>query len=446
MNRAVLSMLVALPLVAGRAVAEEDPNCLPDVQVSAGTPRVFATHSQLAGYGFLRGPSDGNFGAIPRRGGTYTFYGNAAAAALCRPGIPCGGTFAFSGKLDQVTGGDTSKKLFGPGSGPSGWTFDRDYAGGGQVVRFDDKAGHAGWLMTFHGEYQWKNVANPPRYWCFAGNTKSQVPCFYSGIGLALSLDDGKTFKVVGQTMQPAQPLSIFTGGGKNLDVGYGSLLVADARGRHLEDPPPDPHAAYFYLVFSDKLPAGTAHPGVCVVGNCMGVARAKYLDVIGAALAGDPARVANLFRKYDGGAPDPWTQPATGGKPDMSGTAGAYAPLWTDEAAPEGSVIYDRSLEVYLAAYQHGGIHFRASRDLIHWTGTIAAIPFPPAPPTMYYYPTLIGETGDPTIGGATPRVYFSSFPVDAFPDYKQATFAYVELTLSGSEHEKSACAGPGR
>jgi hypothetical protein len=405
MNRTVLSMLAALTLCvnpAARALAEDEPDCLPDVHASAGAPQVFATHSQLASYGFLRGPSDGNFGAIPRRGATYTFYGNAAAAALCRPGSPCGGSFAFSGRLDQVTGGDAGKKLFGPGSGPAGWTFDRDYAGGGEVIRFDDKQGHAGWLMTFHGEYQWKNMANPPRYWCFVGNTKSQVPCFYSGIGLAVSLDDGKTFKVVGQTMQPAQPLAVFTGSGKNLDVGYGSLIVADAHGRHLENPPPDPRAAYLYLVFSDKLPAGTARPGVCVAANCMGVARARYLDVIGAALAGDPARVANVFRKYDGGAPDPWIQPATGGTPDLSGMAGAFAPLWTDETAPEGSVIYDRSQDVYLAVYQHGGIHIRASRDLIHWTGTIGVIPFPTAPPALFYYPTLIGETADPTIGKA--------------------------------------------
>jgi hypothetical protein len=449
MNRAVLSMLAALTLSAnpaGRVAAEDDPDCLADIRASAGAPQVFATHKALARYGFTWGPSDGNFGAIPKRGGTYTFYGAAGAASLCRPGNPCEGTFAFSGKLDQVTGGDANRKLFGPGAGPAGWVFDRDYAGGGQVVRFDDKQGHAGWLMTLHGEYQWKNLGNPPSYKCFVGNLRSQVKCFYSGIGLAVSLDDGKTFKVVGQTMQPAQPLSIFTGSGTNLDVGYGSLIVADGRGRHLENPPPDPRAAYFYLVFSDRLPAGTAHPGVCIVGNCMGVARAKYQDVIEAALSGDAGRVAGVFRKYDAGVPDPWSQPATSGTPDLSGTAGTFAPLWTDDTAPEGSVIYDRSLDVYLAAYFHNGIHIRASKDLIHWSGTVGVVPFPTTPPALFFYPTLIGETGDPNIGGGSPRIYFSAFPVDAFPDYKQATFEHVALTLTGPGQEKSACAGQRR
>ena len=394
------------------------------------------------------GPSDGNFGAIPAKGGTYTFFG-AAGAMPCSRGGACEGAFTFSGTLDHVTGGKAGKPVFGRGAGPAGWTFDKDYAGGGQIVRFDDREGHAGWLMSFHGEYHWKNPANPPGYWCFIGNTKMQVPCFYSGIGLAVSLDRGQTFKVVGQIMQPVQPFAGFRDGASNLDVGYGSLMVADRRGRHLENPPPVPREAYFYLIFSDKLPAGTAGARVCAGLNCMGIARAKYEDVIAAALSGDPNRVAKVFHKYDAGGADPfadasWSQPATGGMPDMSGTAGAFTPLWTDEVAPEGSVIYDRSQDVYLAAYvSRGGIHVRASRDLIHWSGTVGVISPSVAPAAAYFYPTLLGETPDPTVGGGSPRLYFSAFPVNAFPNYKLSTFAYVQLTLIGSAHEGRECNG---
>ena len=60
------------------------------------------------------------------------------------------------------------------------------------------------------------------------------VPCFYSSIGLAVSTNDGGTFRVAGQIVQPSEPLSVFEGGGNNMAVGYGSLLVADANGKHL--------------------------------------------------------------------------------------------------------------------------------------------------------------------------------------------------------------------
>ena len=462
MKYPALSIVAVLTLgmsLAGRTAAEENQAsqkvsdsspCLPDIQASAGAPQTFASHAQLASYGFPWGPSDGNFGAIPSGSGNYTFFGTAGVP--CRAGGACNGVFKFSGTLDRVTGGKAAKAVFAAGAGPAGWTFDKNYAGGGQVVRFDDHQGHAGWFMSFHGEYHWRNAANPPRYWCFIGNTTMQVPCFYSGIGLAVALNQGQTFKVVGQILQPMQPFSSYLNGASNLDVGYGSLLVADEHGRHLENPPPAPRDAYFYLIFSDKLPAGAGGAGVCRNLNCMGVARAKYLDVIDAALSGDPGRVAKVFHKYDASSANPWTekswsQPATGDTLDMSGTAGAFAPLWTDEVAPEGSAIYDRSLNVYLVAYvSRGGIHVRASRDLIHWSGTVGVIPYPTAPATRYFYPNLLGETGDPTIGGGSPRVYFSAFPANAFPDYKQSTFEYVQLTLTGSGREKDGCAGEER
>ncbi len=434
-KRLALSLIAASVLslgLPGRAGAQGDAAaCLPDVVVTPGSPQVFATHAQLASYGFQWGPSDGNFGAIPQGGGNYTFYGTAGSASLTPPE----GAYTFTGTLDAVTGGNAAAKLFGPGSGPAGWIFDKDYAGGGMVVRFNDRNGHRGHLITFHGEYHWINQSNPSGL-CFVGETQSQVPCFYSGLGLALSQDDGKTFTVVGQTMQPTQPLSAFVGSGTNMAVGYGSLLVADKHGHHLPDPPPVPSEAYFYLVFADQLPSSQAGVGACAGAPCMGVARARYDHVILAAPSGAPSQVAKAFHKYDGSA-DPWTQPATSDTADLSGTAGTFAPLWTDEASPGGSVIYDRRFDAYLAVYQsHDGIHVRASKDLIHWTGTIADILFPTSPAAIDYYPTLVGETGNPTVGGGAPRVYFSSFPVNAFPNYNLATFEYVPLGLSGARH----------
>jgi hypothetical protein len=410
--------------------AAQAPNFTSVKIASVSNPVTFATHAELERYGFSFGPSDGQFGAIATRGASYRFYGAAGSTSSCAgtPNVK-GSAFTFIGTLDHVTGSNGCRRLFGPGDGPAGWVFDKDYAGGGQVVRFA-LGGKRGWLMPFHGEVWWQNPASPDRKCDVAGGSGSKVNCFYSSLGLAVSTDDGKTFKVAGQILQPSQPMSVFTGGGRNMSVGYGSLIVADANGKHLENPPADPSAAYFYLFYLDLLPG---LPGACANFVCMGVARARYSDVIVAALSGDPHKVATVFRKYDGASPDAWTQPATSDTPDQSGTAGKYAPLWTDEPGGVG-VIYDRSFDVYLAVYQsRGGIRLRASNDLIHWTGPIG----PPIqePGRTLYYPTLIGESGDPTIAGPAPRVYFSSFPIGLFPNYKTSVFESVQLSLARAD-----------
>jgi hypothetical protein len=93
--------------------------------------------------------------------------------------------------------------------------------------------------------------------------------------------------------------------------------------------------------------------------------------------------------------------------------------------------VIYDKSFDLYLAVYvTSSGIKVRASSDLIHWSGPIGA-PYKEAGRALFY-PTLLGETGDPTIAGPAPRIYFSSFPTGSFPDWKTSVFDSVQLTLS--------------
>jgi hypothetical protein len=169
---------------------------------------------------------------------------------------------------------------------------------------------------------------------------------------------------------KPSEPMSVFAGSGRNMFVGGGSLIVADANGKHLDNPPSDPSSAYFYLFYND-LSSGA--PGPCARFLCTGIARARYADVIMAALSGDPHKVATVFHKYDGAGPDPWTQPATSDTPDQSGTAGKYAPLWIDQPGGSIGVIYDEAFDVYLAVYQTiTGFRLRASNDLIHWTPPI--------------------------------------------------------------------------
>jgi hypothetical protein len=333
--------------------------------------------------------------------------------------------FTFTGTLDRIDGGDGCRKLFGPNPGPAGWTFARNYAGGGQLVRFAS-GGTSGWLMPFHGEYWWRNPARSDGKCEIADGV---TDCFYSALGLAVSTDGARSFRVAGEILQPSLPRTFFMGSGKIMGVGYGALIVADANGKHLDNPPADPGSAYFYLFYGDFVPGLR---GGCAVTFCAGVARALYGDVVAAVLSGDPHRVAKVFHKYDGASPDAWTQPATSDTLDDSGTAGVFTPLWTDEGAVSPNVIYDRAFDVYLAAYKGRAVSLevRASRDLIHWSGPIGAQIQEPGRTLLY--PTLLGETEDPTIGGPAPRLYFISFPAGSALIYKNAVFESVQLRLS--------------
>jgi hypothetical protein len=419
----MLLMLLPRAAHAGNVPAPTDGGSPPPLQAQFGSPATIATHSDWIGYGFNFGP-DGQFGAIPNGNGNYTYYGSFGANASCAGSPSAKGAFTFTGTLDKVTGSNGCKHLFGPGDGPSGWLFDRDYAGGGVVAPFT-VGGTSGWLMPFHGEYWWTTTAT-------ADGKCGGVSCFYSALGLAISTDNGKTFKVVGQIEQPSQPVSVFMGGTMNMASAFGSLVVADADGHHLDNPPPDASSAYFYLFYEDLLPSA---PGVCARTFCMGVARAPYLDLVDAALSGDPHRVATVFHKYDGASPDPWTQSATSDTPDQSGTAGAYAPLWTDEGALQPEVIYDGAFNVYLAVYEFGGgfgarVELRTSSDLVHWSKPIS-VPYTEQGRVLYQ-PTLIGENGDPTIAGATPRLYLTSFANSSFPNWSNSVFESIPVTLS--------------
>jgi hypothetical protein len=288
-------------------------------------------------------------------------------------------------------------------------------------------AGRRGWFLLFHAEYQWSNPRTP-NHWCLVGAGPSSVPCFYSSIGLAVSTDSGRTFRIAGEIYQPFEPLSAYLGGGKNGGPGYGSLIVADADGRPLSNPPPDPGQAYFYLFARDFQPGLS---GICGMIPCLGVARARYDAVVSAALASDPHALATLFRKYDGAAPDPWTQPATSNTLDQMQPSGRYAPVVASGAGGD-SVIYDQAFGVYLMVAQTlQGFVVLSSSDLLLWS----------APGPTYHedgrslwYPTIVGETGDPAIAGAEPRIYFSSFPEGKFPHWPTAVFKSVPLRLTGS------------
>jgi hypothetical protein len=401
----------------------------PSLKLTASAPTIFMTQQQMRGYGFPWGPSDGPFGAIPLGQGQYRFLGAAGGGHQCPAGARRIGVFSFTGTLDRVTGGDSCGIVFGAGDGPKGWLFDANYAGGGQLMRFAAE-GKSGWLMTFRGEYWWKNPARSDG-WCdggapaFAGG----VPCYYSTLGLAVSTDGAKTFKVAGESLQLTDAVTAWKGGPVNRNIGYGSLLVADASGKHLDNPPSDPKDAYIYLIF---VSSGADLPGVCTKAQCPGIARARYQDVVAAVLSGNPHAVARLFRKYDASLPDPWSEPATGDSPDLSIGGGKFSPLY--QGPGFNMVIYDRAFDLYLGAVTTfagpvPGLAIRTSTDLIHWSDPIGP-PITDGKRALSYV-TLLGETGDPTIAGEEPRLYFRS-TAEGKSNWQDAVFKVVRLKLS--------------
>jgi hypothetical protein len=420
--------LAAQPQLGQRP--DERPAGGRDLTYTLSLPTVFMAQQELWSYGFAAGPSDGPFGAIPLGQGRYRFLGTAWAGDKCPPGARKEGVFGFSGTLDRVTGGEGCRPLFGASDGPPGWLFNANYSGGGQVIPLE-RHGKRAWLMSFRGEYHWKNPAradglcgggaNP----AFAGG----VPCYYSTLGLAVSTDEGNTFRVAGESLQLTDPLTASKGADTSRNIGYGSLVVADANGRYVGNPLQDPKKAYVYLFFDSS---GKDLSGACTIAQCAGVARARYDNLVSAVFSETPDAVAKLFRKYDSSSPDPWSQPGTGVSPDLSIGGGIFSPLYHGPGI--GIVIYDRAFDVYLGASisfatGHPAIVIRTSTDLIHWSEPIGP-PIDDGKRAVSYF-TMLGETEEPSIAGSEPRIYFMS-TAEGKVGFQNAVFKVVTVKLS--------------
>jgi hypothetical protein len=414
-----------------------------------GTPTAFASYATFAGLGYNYGIPDGSLGAINTGGTTYDFFGAGALPPCTAAGCVDEGVHPMTGAINGTatvissTSPKATTPLFGPGAaqsaGATGWIFDNDYAGGGQVVPYftTSTTVPAGYMMPYHGEYQYLKAE---------GTTCNGVPCYYAGIGLAVSHDSGASFASIGQIAQLYPPLTNYEppNAAANVGGGYGSLVLADSFGHHLANPPPaaDQATAYFYLFYPDTDPNYLANenPSLCKY-YCLAVARAPYLDVIAAVSttttnATTAANVASLFTKYyfPTGGTESWT-PGTSNAGETA-WSGAFTALLPDVGGAMPSVIYDSFADEYIMAFMasdaaietqdNTGICVRKSTDLIHWSPSTTLGNTPPcvaffqtAPTTSggattYHtdlYPTLMGEGGDPLTGGSAPRVFFQNF-----------------------------------
>lgn len=295
--------------------------CLSFVLVSCGgstvttkpppTPMVFTvqpssestvlTTSQRAALGLQYGPPDGTMGVL-WSSGTYTFFMPARSSSSCAGTPLTEGTYRLGGSLTAISApyGCSAEVTPSPNGDPNGYTFDRDYAGGGPVLAVTSSTGAAGILHIYHGEWH-------------GGTCSGLGECFYASLGMAFSKDGGTTFSKLGEILQPYVTRSSIIGANTNLDVGGGTLLIADGNGQHIPNlAAADPSNTYLYIFYSDRDPS-SATSSPCNQYSCIAVARAPLATVVANAFAGNTAAFPTLFKKFYNGA---FTEPGTSGDP----------------------------------------------------------------------------------------------------------------------------------
>jgi hypothetical protein len=375
-----------------------------------GEEHSLLTTAQRAGLGLEFGPPDGTLGVL-RLPEKSIFFAAARSGSQCAGTPLTQGTYRFGGDFSKITAPYECKALIQPGGDPNGYTFDRDYAGGGPVLPLSGEGGKLAVLHIYHGEWH-------------GGVCSKTGVCFYASLGMALSRDGGNTFAKLGEIVQPAISRLESIDSGKNLDVGGGTPVIADQDGRYIRDLNAiDPSKVYLYIFYADKDPA--AETGLCARTACIALARAKLCEVVRAAHDGNTARFPYLFKKYHQGRFD---QPATSGDADAALPAGHYTPIVAD-AGDFPTVVYDDAVHQYLMAYTTGNdaIVLRRGESLLSWAPT--AVGTISNPGESFVYTTLVGEGSDPMVSHGHPRLVYVHAP--KWPDWPDAVVADRQIDL---------------
>jgi hypothetical protein len=287
--------------------------------------------------------------------------------------------------------------------------FDRNYAGGGPTYRITAADGQVALLQVYHGENHYRGTGLP----------------FYASLGMAISRDGGRTFRRIGEFIQPADTLAEAAATGSSQDVGSGPLVEADQFGRPVTSST-NPSDSYYYTIFTDTDPKAARPYNIT---PSFAIARAKKSDVIEAAFRG---AVADWKKFYLGDDPAPrpgvdyFTEPGVGGR--------FTSILRRDRggAIAFPSVAYDYYLGRFVLAYGYGKrqILLRVSTgDLLHW-GPAQVVASPGGDAADAIYPTLVGEGSDPARLGQ--RFWLYSVEGSHFPDWRQQALVAREITFS--------------
>ena len=407
---AALGGVAVTLVVAGLVHAHARPNTI-SIQLSPESVVLSLSDRQALGFEF--GPPDGYLG-VHRRDNVYTFFVPGHSSANCStPNVQ--GTFRLGGSLTQLTNAYGCSVSLGDGADPNGYSFDRDYSGGGPVAGFKH-GGTPGILMVYHGEWH-------------PGGTCNSVPWFYGSLGMAVSTDAGASFSSLGEIIQPYPTRSQGLGtmpSCQNVHVGYGTLVLADEQGNTLPTgETSNPIQAYYYVFYTDSDPTA-ASP--CDQGAyCVAVARARRSDLIDAAVSGNTAAFPSLFTKYYNGS---FSEPGTGQDPENGVNSGHYTPLF-GQVASQPTVIYDRAIGQFLMVYQSAGkLAIQASPNLLQWSGIPLANGTIDDSPNVLGYATLVGEGKNPHVGGLNPYLFYLS-AAPPFPDWGSMGTNYVSRRI---------------
>jgi hypothetical protein len=388
--------------------------------ITPGAEKVVATYAQRAALGFRFGFADGLLGALRDDAGAYTFYGSGETwrdAGTC-PGSPgVQGAYRFGTAIDSITTNFGCNALVRDREGGAPLTdggvlgyFDRDYVGGGQVMRITS-AGRHGVIMTYHAEFHWGPVCGG-------------APCFYGTLGMAVSTDDGATFQSLGEIVQPYVTRPVAVAAGRDVPIHTGPFVLGDAAGHPVDPATADPATTYIYVLFPDQDPSATCGGSA----SCIAVARALEADVAASALAGSTP----VFKKFYQGA---FTEPAICGDPNDAVNSGHFTPVLA-VAGFEPTVIYDRTIQQFLLVTKRTVgtpptqffLDVRASADVTSWpTATVQVIS---DANLENRYPSLIGDDPNPMVGGAHPWLFFTQNAWGA--PWAMSTFMNVPLNIA--------------
>ena len=239
-----------------------------------------------------------------------------------------------------------------------------DYVAGGPIYRDD----HTGCLLMF---YHAEVYTFPPGY----------LP-FYSELGLARSLDEGKTWVDMGTFLTPhlSQQAPYFQTQRGTWDIGWGGYTIV---------------GDFFYVYFADLLDVAGEHRRVNHA-----VARARIDDVIRAAT--ERGTVSAWVKYHEGG----WSE---------SGLGGRSSPLIAqgDESFLMGDVSYNTYLKKYVAVligepWPNSDLYWIESDNGLRWTHYHKIVD----DPGEDIYVTIAGLGEQPRHSGKEFYVYYVHSP----------------------------------